>query len=147
MPALTRNIVFSVLVLLVSVTAGSVAFAYPADSSWFPRVLSVFLALMAIVLMISSNGSTKAEDASLYRGQASQLIYAASVFVAAVLYAIAIQFLSFEIANFLFLVAAMYLLGQRNPIVIAAVATVTMLLVKLLFFVLLDVSRPQGLLY
>ena len=29
--------------LLVSVTAGSVAFSYPADSSWFPRVLSVFL--------------------------------------------------------------------------------------------------------
>lgn len=147
MPALIRNVVFSVLVLLVSVTAGSVAFAYPADSSWFPRVLSVFLALMAIVLMISSRGSTDAEDASLYRSQASQLNYAALVIVAAVLYAIAIQFLSFEIANFLFLIAAMYVLGQRNPIVIAGVATVTMLLVKLLFFVLLDVSRPQGLLF
>ena len=42
---------------------------------------------------------------------------------------------------------AMYMLGQRDPIVIATVATVTMLLIKLLFFVLLDVSRPQGLLF
>ena len=58
-----------------------------------------------------------------------------------------IQFVSFEVANFLFLVAAMTLLGQRNPMVIAGVATVTMLLIKLLFFVLLDVSRPQALLF
>ena len=63
------------------------------------------------------------------------------------MYALAIQFVSFEIANFLFLVSAMYVLGQRSPIVIASVATVTMLLVKLLFFVLLDVSRPQALLF
>ena len=66
------------------------------------------------------------------------------VCAAAILYALSIQFVSFEIVNFLFLVVMMYVLGQRNPIVIACVATVTMLLIKLLFFVLLDVSRPPG---
>ncbi len=147
MRALNRNVAFSLLVLLVSVTAGSVAFGYPADSSWFPRTLSVFLGLMAIVLFLSSRKTTNKADADVFGGQDSQAGAAAFVFIAAALYAVAIQFLSFEIANFLFLVMAMYMLGQRDPIVIATVATVTMLLIKLLFFVLLDVSRPQGLLF
>ena len=147
MRTLNRNVGFSVLVLLVSVTAGSVAFSYPADSSWFPRVLSVFLGLMAIVLLLNSRKTTNAKKASSIDAQASQIKAAALVFVAAAVYALAIKFVSFEIANFLFLVSAMYVLGQRSPIVIASVATVTMLLVKLLFFVLLDVSRPQALLF
>ena len=145
MYALNRNIVFALLVLLVSVTAGAVAFSYPSDSSWFPRVLSVFLGLMAMVLLVRIRRA--ADEADFFSGQASQVWAAAIVFVAAVLYTLVIQFVSFEIANFLFLVVAMYLLGQRNPIVIASVASVTMLLIKLLFFVLLDVSRPQGLLF
>ena len=147
MRTLNRDVAFSVLMLLVSVSAGSVALGYPADSSWFPRVLSVFLGLMAIVLLVGSIRTKNADGAGAIDGQASHVKAAAVVFIAAVVYALAIQFLSFEIANFLFLVAAMYLLGQRNPIVIASVATVTMLLVKLMFFVLLDVSRPQGLLF
>ncbi len=147
MRALNRNVTFSLLVLLVSVTAGSVAFGYPADSSWFPRTLSVFLGLMATVLFLSSRKTANTADADGFGGQVSQAGAAAFVFIAAALYAVAIQFLSFEIANFLFLVMAMYMLGQRDPIVIATVATVTMLLIKLLFFVLLDVSRPQGLLF
>ncbi len=145
MYALNRNIVFALLVLLVSVTAGAVAFSYPSDSSWFPRVLSVFLGLMAMVLLVRIR--KVADEADFFSGQASQVWAAAIVFVAAVLYTLVIQFVSFEIANFLFLVVTMYLLGQRNPIVIASVASVTMLLIKLLFFVLLDVSRPQGLLF
>ncbi len=147
MRALNRNVAFSLLVLLVSVTAGSVAFGYPSDSSWCPRTLSVFLGLMAIVLFLSSRKTANKADADVFGGQVSQAGAAAFVFIAAALYAVAIQFLSFEIANFLFLIMAMYMLGQRDPIVIATVATVTMLLIKLLFFVLLDVSRPQGLLF
>ncbi len=147
MRALNRDVVFSMLVLLGSVTAGWIAFNYPADSSWFPRTLSVFLGLMAIVLFLSSRKTANIADANVFGGQVSQAGAAAFVFIAAALYAVGIQFLSFEIANYLFLVMAMYMLGQRDPIVIATVATVTMLLIKLLFFVLLDVSRPQGVLF
>ncbi len=147
MRALNRDVIFSMLVLLGSITAGWVAFNYPADSSWFPRVLSVFLGLMAMVLFLRSRKAAEVSDVIGSDAQALQARSAAIVFAATVLYAVTIQFVSFEVANFLFLVAAMYLLGQRNPIVIAGVATVTMLLIKLLFFVLLDVSRPQALLF
>ena len=147
MHSLNRDTVFSVLVLLVSVTAGWVAFSYPSESSWFPRVTAVFLGIMAIVLLARSRVVANVEDTDCFDEQLLQLRTAASVFVAAIAYALAIQIVSFEIANYLFLVVAMYLLGQRNPIVITGVATATMLLIKLLFFVLLDVSRPQGLLF
>ncbi|MCH8060449.1 MAG: tripartite tricarboxylate transporter TctB family protein [Proteobacteria bacterium] len=143
MRTLHRDIVLSMLVLLVSVTAGWVAFHYPSDSSWFPRVLTVFLGLMALFLLVRSLKTTG--DVDMFDGQAAQARAAGIVFAAAILYALSIQFVSFEFANFLFLVVMMYVLGQRNPIVIACVATVAMLLIKLLFFVMLDVSRPPGL--
>ena len=95
MRALNRNVAFSLLVLLVSVTAGSVAFGYPSDSSWFPRTLSVFLGLMAIVLFLSSRKTANTADADVFGGQVSQAGAAAFVFIAAALYAVAIQFLSF----------------------------------------------------
>ncbi len=147
MRALNRDVIFSMLVLLGSITAGWVAFNYPADSSWFPRVLSVFLGLMAIVLILRSRKAAEVSDVVWTEAQTAQARAAAIVFAATVLYALTIQFVSFEIANFLFLVTAMYVLGQRNPIVIAGVATMTMLLIKMLFFILLDVSRPQTLLF
>ena len=54
MRILNRDIVLSMLVLLVSVTAGWVAFHYPSDSTWFPRVLTVFLRLMEMGLRVRS---------------------------------------------------------------------------------------------
>ena len=147
MRALNRDIVFSLLILLISVTAGWVAFGYAADSSRFPRVLSVFLGLMALLLLVRSRRTLNEIGTESLRGQLSRGRAAIIVFAAAILYALAIQIISFEIANYLFLVATMYLLGQRNPVVIVSIATATMLLVKLLFFFLLDVSRPQTLLF
>ena len=69
------------------------------------------------------------------------------MFSAGVLYAVLISLLSFEIANFLFLAGGMVALGQRNPWIVVGVSLATMFLVKLLFFVMLDVPRPQGVFY
>ena len=41
----------------------------------------------------------------------------------------------------------MFALGQRNPWVVVGVSLASMFLVKLLFFVMLDVPRPQAVLY
>ena len=147
MRVLNRDVIFSLLILLISVTAGWAAFGYAADSSRFPRVLSVFLGLMALLLLVRSLRTSNAIGTVSLSRQLSQGKAAIIIFAAAVLYALAIQIVSFEIANYLFLVAMMYLLGQRNPVVIVSIATATMLLVKLLFFFLLDVSRPQTLFF
>ena len=66
------------------------------------------------------------------------------VFAGGIAYSVAIQYFSFEIVNYVFMVAAMYLFGQRNPYVITLVSLAVMLLIKLLFFEMLDVPRPQG---
>lgn len=141
MAGLNRDAIFSLLILLLALVAGVFSFSYPAASSGFPRMLTVFLGVMATLLLIRSlrsNGARAAESA------VENLSIAAAVFGAAIAYAIGIQYVSFEIANFLFLAVTMYLFGQRNAWVIAGVSTATMLLIKYLFFVLLDVSRPQG---
>ena len=136
-----RDGAFALLALLVAVVAGYVAFGYAADSSWFPRVLCIFLGATSLLLFVRSVRRQVSDeiDASL---RATVIVFGAGI-----LYAVSIQFVSFEIVNFLFLVAAMYLLGQRNPIVVTVVAVGVMLLVKLLFFEMLDVPRPDGVLF
>ena len=142
MGVLNRDVLFALLMLVVASVSGWVAFGYAPDSSWFPRVLCVFLGLVATLLLVRSlraDGKAIALDGQL-RG-------ALTAFGACIAFAVAIQFLSFEIVNFVFLAGAMYALGQRNPWVIVGVSLATMFLVKLLFFAMLDVPRLQGLLF
>ncbi len=140
MRALDKDRAFATLTIVIAIASGTVAFGYAAESAWFPRVLSVFIGMVGALLLWNSRASN---DTGYNLNVKTALV----VFASCVVYAIAIQYVSFEIVNYVFLVAAMYLLGQRNPWVIVAVATGTMLLVKLLFFVMLDVARPVGVLF
>ena len=137
MITLQRDFVFGLAVLAVAIVVAVVSFGYAADSSWFPRVLSIFLGMMAVLLLFRSR-KLPAVAASADQGQ---LAAAMHVLAAGIVYALLIQVVSIEIATYVVLVGAMYFLGQRNAVVIALVATITMLLIKLLFFVMLDVSR------
>ena len=143
MGALGRNAWFALLTLALAIVAGWVAFGYAADSSWFPRVLCVFLGAMAVLLLMRSMRDDSIERLASGR----ELRSAVLVFGAGILYALMISVVSFEIANFLFLAGAMLALGQRNPWLIVGVSLASMLLIKLLFFVMLDVPRPQVVLY
>ena len=136
-----RDTMFALLVLGTSAGAAWVAFGYDADSSWFPRVLSIFLVSMSLVLLAGAR--RRQHDAIGLNGQGRNALL---VFSAGVAYSIAIQYFSFEIVNYLFMVVAMYAFGQRNPWVVTIVSLAVMLLIKLLFFVMLDVPRPQGVL-
>ena len=137
MITLHRDFVFGLAVLTVAIVVAVVSFGYAADSSWFPRVLSIFLGMMAVLLLFRSR-KLPAVAASADQGQLAAALH---VLAAGIVYALLIQVVSIEIATYVVLVGAMYFLGQRNAVVIALVATVTMLLIKLLFFVMLDVSR------
>ncbi|MDJ0712103.1 MAG: tripartite tricarboxylate transporter TctB family protein [Woeseiaceae bacterium] len=143
MGALGRNAWFALLTFALAIVAGWTAFGYAADSSWFPRVLAVFLGVMAVLLLLRSLREEAQEQLVFGR----ELRSAALIFGAGILYALMISVLSFEIANFLFLAGAMFALGQRNPWVIVGVSLASMFLVKLLFFIMLDVPRPQVVLY
>ncbi len=137
MITLHRDFVFGLAVLAVAIVVAVVSFGYAADSSWFPRVLSIFLGMMAVLLLFRSR-KLPAVAASADQGQLAAALH---VLAAGIVYALLIQVVSIEIATYVVLVGAMYFLGQRNAVVIALVATITMLLIKLLFFVMLDVSR------
>lgn len=137
MITLHRDFVFGLAVLAVAIVVAVVSFGYAADSSWFPRVLSIFLGMMAVLLLFRSR-KLPAVAASADQGQLAAALH---VLAAGIVYALLIQVVSIEIATYVLLVGAMYFLGQRNAVVIALVATITMLLIKLLFFVMLDVSR------
>ena len=137
MITLHRDFVFGLAVLAVAIVVAFVSFGYAADSSWFPRVLSIFLGMMAVLLLFRSR-KLPTVVASADQGQLAAALH---VLAAGIVYALLIQVVSIEIATYVALVGAMYFLGQRNAVVIALVATISMLLIKILFFVMLDVSR------
>ena len=153
-----RTVWFSSLVFLLALVFAVVSFGYPADSSAFPRAISTILALLAGADLVRSlrgwnnvrhapgDSSPDAEtSASLDRGR--HLRTALLVFVSAPLYIGMVQVFDFEIATFVYLLTGMFVLGVRNPILVVVISVSVMLIVKVLFFVLLDVSRTTTILF
>lgn len=150
---------FSICILLVMFPAAYVAFGYAADSSWFPRILIIFLILMAFLLLARSGGfktattsdkplpDTESNDQLPATQQSDQLKAAGLVLGSLIMYIAAIKLVNFEIASYLFMVVSMWVLGNRNPVLIAIVATAVMVLLKVVFFIFLDISRPSSLFF
>ncbi len=153
-----RSLLFAVVLLVLAVLCLSVAFTYPYDSSGFPRGVSVVFLIFAIVHLVTSmkdwKGQENLDEASndgngsaSGSGAGRAWVAALGVFLSAPFYILLARLFDFEIATFVYLVAGMYLLKMRRPFVVVLVAIGTLLVVKGLFFYLLDVSRAPTLVF
>lgn len=141
---------FSLLTLLLSIVCMIVAFQYPADSSGFPRAVATFLMLLAASDLIRSRAArrkTKRDSSDAAIVDRRNWTAALLVLVSAPAYILLARMFDFEIAMFVYLVAGMYTLGERNPILIVSVSVGVMVVVKGLFFVLLDVTRTSTVIF
>lgn len=146
-----RNSLFSLLTLLLGVGCLAVALQYSAESSGFPRAVALFLIILATADLIrTAQARTVAVDASeeVPPGDGRKYVIAALiVFLSAPAYVVLARLFDFEIATFVYLVVTMFLLGLRRPVLIVAVSIGVLLIVKGLFFVLLDVTRSSTLIF
>lgn len=154
MKSFIRDNSFSLLTLVLSVTCVAVAFQYPADSSGFPRAIAIFLMTLSIADLVRKTSARRHSDQVLKVSDgdmaSSGRQYTSAVLIvslSAPAYVALVKLFDFEIATFVFLVAGMLLLGIRKPVLIVSVAIGVLIAVKLLFFVLLDVTRSSTLIF
>ena len=137
----------SIITLLLGSVCLFVALQYSAESSAFPRAISVFIILLAASDLIKSarTGSFILRDGEV--DEPIQWRAVLLVFCSAPAFIVLVKLFDFEIATFVYLVVTMVLLGVRNPFLACGVSLGVLLIVKVLFFWLLDVTRTSTLIF
>ncbi|KLN59180.1 hypothetical protein WH96_18705 [Kiloniella spongiae] len=136
---------FSLLMIVFAITSGIVAFQYSYESSYFPRLLSAFIATIALLLLIRLQSSSNAGEGSMVEGAKDQIIAGLSVFAGIALYTFGIQIINFELSTIIFIAGFVFYLGYRNLLIISGVSLGVTALLYGIFFEFLAVSRPESL--
>ncbi|WP_417454439.1 tripartite tricarboxylate transporter TctB family protein [Kiloniella sp.] len=136
---------FSLLMIVFAITSGIVAFQYSYESSYFPRLLSAFIATVALLLLIRLRSSSNTREGDVVDGAKDQLIAGFSVFTGIALYAFGIQIINFELSTIIFIAGFAFYLGYRNLLIICGVSLGVTVLLYGIFFEFLAVSRPESL--
>ncbi len=152
MGKIQKDNLFSIGVVFIASLVGFVAFGYPSESSYFPRVLAAFLGVMALLLLVRTNvrrapTSHQEDSGTSSGGQVDQLKAAALVFGGVLGYLGAIKLVNYEISTVLFLIGFIFVLGYRNVVWMTATAVGLTLLLYVVFFNFLAVARPESLFF
>jgi hypothetical protein len=140
-----RDSLFCALALLAALAIGIVSFGYPVQSSYFPRLLAVFLGALALGLGLRVlRGAGRAEAETEPAAIRAELAGFAKVCTAVLAYLGAIQLLGYAVATLLFLLAMMLVLGGGGLLRLALVATGVTATLYYLFFIFLGVTPPEG---
>ncbi|GLQ05881.1 tripartite tricarboxylate transporter TctB family protein [Sneathiella chinensis] len=145
---------FALLVVVVALASGLAAFGYSVESSYFPRLLSAFLVVVAGMLLFrlartkADAGTEDDEARALEREeQKEQIRSALLVFGAIAAYIGAIHIVNYEIATVLFVSIFIRYLGYRNLLVTGIAAVALTALLYGVFFEFLAVARPESLFF
>jgi hypothetical protein len=138
---------FSLMVIVLAIASGFVAFEYTFESSYFPRLLSAFIAVMGLLLLIRLQTSSNLDGETVLEGQKDQIVAALSVFTGIALYAFGMQIVNFELSTLIFIAAFIFYLGYRNLLVVLAVSLGLTAFLYGVFFEFLAVSRPESLFF
>ncbi len=146
-----KNIFFSIIAICLAIATGVVAFSYSFESSYFPRVLSIFLAAVATLLLLRvffQNKRTIPNDISgKSDGDINPLMAAAFVFGAISSYVFAITLINYEISTIVFITIMTWVSGYRKPIINLAISFGLTALLYGVFFEFLAVARPDSIFF
>ncbi|WP_417433352.1 tripartite tricarboxylate transporter TctB family protein [Kiloniella sp.] len=136
---------FSLLMIVFAITSGIVAFQYSYESSYFPRLLSAFIAAVALLLFVRLKSASGKDESAVVDGIKDQTLAGLSVFTGIALYAVSIQIINFELSTIIFIAGFVFYLGYRNLLIICGVSLGVTVLLYGIFFEFLAVSRPESL--
>ncbi len=147
--AWSKDRVFAVGMLFLSVLLVVQSFRYPADSAQFPRFLSIVLLLLSALLTIrAARGGGRLAPAAPPLAATRPAGAAASptlfVFLVTGLYILAIQWLGFLSASVAFMLACPIALGNRRWLGVVLWGLFFPVALYLLFHSLLRVHLPAG---
>lgn len=127
----------------------------PDEAALFPKILSVTLGVISIAFLIQVyikwNKISSAKDAGVKRNatitrkQLVSEVYSMVLPALAILFAIALPVVGFEITAFIFLLVGLFLLGERKPLPLISIPFGTTLILTLIFRNGLNIRLPIGL--
>lgn len=146
-----RNIHLAIVIAILSLYLIRTSFSYPANSSGFPRFLSVLLLLLSIVLfwrnravwkpteeivhknLLAGGGEEVHENSNISWWRNPVLL----VSVIIVIYALLIKLLGFFPATIIQLVGSMLLFGNRSWLTIVLSTTTLIIFLYIVFSIIL----------
>ena len=153
---LPGELVFMLIMLLFGLTALWQAWRISGFSAWSsPGALPMFAAFVMVVSgakivrdTLRVKGPETSREASLRRRFFREItpIAVISFTLLIALYMIALEPLGFLVSSFLFLVAAMFVLGDRRILHIAVISAVSLAVIYVIFQTAFSVVLPDGVL-
>lgn len=144
--SLNKDSVFALISLIISIALALVAFSYPSDSSWFPRILCLTIVFLSLVLLIQSKRHKKAERAE-EEGQNIFSKRTLSFYILCVIYILALPRIGFFVCSYLFIVAACIMFKYKNKFVIVLWPAALSVVLWGVFTYCLNVPTPQGIFF
>ena len=145
--AARKDFAFSICMVVLSIVLAVQSFRYPADSAFFPRVLSILLLLLSLLLLIRAFWQPPREDRTGgIRGNSFSLMKSPQivVFGSATLYIAVIPVLGFLVSTALFLFGSILFLDRRKLIVAAIYGICFSAAIYFVFHAVLGVTLPRG---
>ncbi len=144
----SKDKVFATACIGIAAVLAVIVFSYPLESSYFPRILVVFIGAMGSLLLarncLQKTAVKAAENLDQYKAQLSS---AALVFTSIAAYTLGIYLVNYEITTALFLFLFMLALGYRKITVMVVTSLSLTLSLYLIFFEILAVARPDSLFF
>lgn len=144
------------LILLALFSVGLfMTFSFPAQSSYFPKiicVLGILLSILLIALAFRRDSEGETENAPVLSAKARRMLIVMTGLI--ILYALGITTLGFAVSTFLFMVVSGVILypekitkDNKRPLVLIVVSgLVTAAAITVVFKMLLYVPLPSGIL-
>ncbi|SNZ21143.1 tripartite tricarboxylate transporter TctB family protein [Cohaesibacter gelatinilyticus] len=146
----SKDILFCSLTFIAASAVLITSFSYQPASAYFPQLLAIFIAILAVTLGINrlkaSADPTADAEAEKSRDLAD-LAGFAKVVISILAYTGLMLVVGFPLATFLFLSLTMVISGERRPLLVLPVALGLTGLLYFLFFWFLGVYPPEALLF
>lgn len=142
-----KDLVFSIFMVALSIALAVQSFRFPSDSAFFPRVLSILLLSLSVLLLVRVFRQLPPEDRTDgIRGNAFNLMKSPPILVfgSTVLYVVVIPFLGFLVSTALFLFGSILFLNRRRPVLAAIYGICYAATIYFLFHTVLKVTLPSG---
>ena len=150
-----KELNFSLSITAISAVFLFQSFAYPAESSSFPRFLTILMLFFSLMLLIKSIRERVADFGAIPRTETSRTSYfslprkrkvALFIFAGTLLYVGAIQYIGYFVSTIVFFVGMMTLFGRHKLLISLCTSAAFLLVMYALFVKFLGLRLPEGLL-
>lgn len=141
---LNKDRIAALIVLSICVFLFILSLPYPTKASRWPQVLLLLLGLCSLFLLVTRGLKSEGKDAGADKVPKLRILLLVGI---SIVYIICIGIIGFVVSTFAFLLSMSYLLGIRNKSSILASSTLISAFTYTLFWHILGIGLPKGILF